>query len=403
MNKLICICIFSVFVFLISCSHEIPWNSYSLQASDDFLNFEIDEDTRLPKFNLWSFEEEGKDYLAFSNMGREILFYDIGSQKLIKKIKYEREGVNGIENVISFFVTDFSHISVSSSYSLVTYVTDSTGQIRSKIEYEKTKDGIPLTIASVSTMTRNPLSFIGDSMYVAQDPNRMIGDGDYVSKSPIGFMIDKHTNQITVNPLKHHLYFDNVKKVPASTGGNRISHCFDGTDLIISREVSDSIYKLSPNFKRVSGFLAKSRYINHPKAESIADNDLQRIVKRACELPVYGSIIYDKYREVYYRFAFPEVEMEKERDYLSIYHSGRKQFSIIILDKDMKVVGETLFPEYTYNPYLLFIRKDGLYMSTSHFKRSDFDENVLRFQKIELVNEQHAECDFKKNTYIYRM
>lgn len=108
------------------------------------------------------------------------------------------------------------------------------------------------------------------------------------------------------------------------------------------------------------------------------------MLKRTCELPTYGNIIYDKYRQVYYRFAFPEVEMEEERDYLGIYHNGRKQFSIIILDKDMNIIGETLFPEYTYNPYLLFIRKDGLYMSTSHFKRTDFDENVLRFRKIEL-------------------
>ncbi|MEG0464812.1 MAG: hypothetical protein RR592_13220, partial [Bacteroides sp.] len=58
---------------------------------------------------------------------------------------------------------------------------------------------------------------------------------------------------------------------------------------------------------------------------------------------------------------------------------------IIILDKDMNVVGETLFPEYTYNAYLLFVRKDGLYVSATHFKRPDFDENRLRFQKIELV------------------
>lgn len=51
----------------------------------------------------------------------------------------------------------------------------------------------------------------------------------------------------------------------------------------------------------------------------------------------------------------------------------------------MNVVGETLFPEYTYNAYLLFVRKDGLYVSATHFKRPDFDENRLRFQKIALV------------------
>jgi len=50
----------------------------------------------------------------------------------------------------------------------------------------------------------------------------------------------------------------------------------------------------------------------------------------------------------------------------------------------MNVLGETLFPDYTYNANLFFITKDGLYLSVTHFKRLDFDENVLRFQKIEL-------------------
>lgn len=96
-------------------------------------------------------------------------------------------------------------------------------------------------------------------------------------------------------------------------------------------------------------------------------------------------VSYWQNREMYYRFAFPEVKMDKERSFMDIYHNGRKQFSIIIMDKDMNVVGEKLFPEYQYNAYLLFIRKDGLYISVSHFKRPDFDENVLCFQKIELV------------------
>ena len=376
--------IFVTGLLFISCTQENKNDLFTLQAIEEFLNFSIDEDTRLPKFNLWTFEENNKEYIAFPNMGKEILFYDIESKNLVKRVRYKKEGVNGVGSIINFYVTDFNHIYIQ-SYLLEIYVTDSAAHIRSKIKYEKTDDGVPLAMAAINTMTRNPISFIGDTMYVAQEPNRLIGSGDYVSKSPIGFVQDTTTHKITAIPLKHRLYFDNIKKVPTSTGGNRISHCFDGTNLIYSREVSDSIYKSSPNFQKRNNYLAKSRYISHPKIESVTDADLQKIVKRACELPVYGNIIYDKYRNVYYRFAFPEVEMGNERNYLDIYHNGRKQFSIIILDKDMNIVGETLFPEYTYNPYLLFIRKDGLYMSISHFKRPDFNENVLRFQKIELI------------------
>ena len=75
----------------------------------------------------------------------------------------------------------------------------------------------------------------------------------------------------------------------------------------------------------------------------------------------------------------------REVIFLTIFREGRKQFSIIVLDKDFKVIGETLFPAYIYNSNVVFVHKDGLYISVSHHKNPDFDENWLRFQRIELV------------------
>ena len=102
--------------------------------------------------------------------------------------------------------------------------------------------------------------------------------------------------------------------------------------------------------------------------------------------PSYGNIMYDKYRQVYYRFVYPEVEFDQSEDFLSIFREGRKQFSILILDKELSIIGETLFPVYTYNSNLAFVNEKGLYLSVSHYKRTDFDENILRFQRIDLVD-----------------
>lgn len=112
---------------------------------------------------------------------------------------------------------------------------------------------------------------------------------------------------------------------------------------------------------------------------------MKKLIRLNCEIPTYGNLIYDKYRRLYYRFAFPETELEDGEDHMEIIHNGRKLFSIMVLDEDLNVLGETIFPEYTYNPNLFFISKNGLYLSVSHFKRPDFDENMLRFQKIELI------------------
>lgn len=64
---------------------------------------------------------------------------------------------------------------------------------------------------------------------------------------------------------------------------------------------------------------------------------------------------------------------------------GRKNFSIIILDRDFNIIGETLFPDYTYNSTLMFIREDGLYISDSHYLNPDFSDDILSFQRFDLV------------------
>ena len=57
----------------------------------------------------------------------------------------------------------------------------------------------------------------------------------------------------------------------------------------------------------------------------------------------------------------------------------------MILDEEFNILGETKFPAFTYVPHICFIREDGLYISTSHFMREDYSDDLLRFQRIELV------------------
>ena len=57
----------------------------------------------------------------------------------------------------------------------------------------------------------------------------------------------------------------------------------------------------------------------------------------------------------------------------------------MILDKDFKVIGEPLFPENIYIPVMFFILKDGLYISDNNFQNPEFNENVLSFRRMDLI------------------
>ncbi|GHT70444.1 hypothetical protein AGMMS50239_38830 [Bacteroidia bacterium] len=140
--------------------------------------------------------------------------------------------------------------------------------------------------------------------------------------------------------------------------------CKENDDRLVSNQVSYNIDKV--------------------KIEKKLD-DMFAGAKEDYGTPCYGNMIYDKYRNIYYRLAYPKVELEDGVDYISLTSQGRKKFSIIILDEKFNIIGETLFPEYTYNSTVLFVHQDGLYICNNHPKNPEFNEDILSFQCFELT------------------
>ena len=101
--------------------------------------------------------------------------------------------------------------------------------------------------------------------------------------------------------------------------------------------------------------------------------------------PRYEGLLYDKYREVFYRFCFPAVEVESE-EALNQLRMFSKDFSIMILDKDLIILGEKRFEGYNYVPNNIFVAREGLYISVNHPDNYDNEEDFLSFVLYELAD-----------------
>ena len=66
---------------------------------------------------------------------------------------------------------------------------------------------------------------------------------------------------------------------------------------------------------------------------------------------------------------------------------------IIILDKNFNIIGETVFPEYTYNPNLMYIDEKGLYISENHYKNPNYDDDKLIFRLFRLCKSKEKYND----------
>ena len=216
-------------------------------------------------------------------------------------------------------------------------------------------------------------------MYIRPGCNR------WIEKNIATATINLKTKAICALPFFYSSYpgADNKTKVASMEDEN--SSCFNGKDFVYSFFFEENIKITSPEHKEIKEIPVKSKYIDKIKFlddyGNLTHNDI-------CENPNYGNLLYDQYRDIYYRIAYPATEIDKNIKGIELKQYGRKNFSIIILDKDFNIIGETLFPDYTYNSTLMFIHEDGLYISDSHYLNPTFSDDILSFKLFTLEKDK---------------
>jgi hypothetical protein len=359
--------------------------SYDLVKSELKQSFIIDKDVDYVIPALFPFDsKDGHSYLSFQNRGQsEILFYRMNEPDCIFRLKINREGPDGVPGFLGYYIKDFDEIYLTSPGIPLVMRTDTTGKIQQKINYGTTDEGKMLLPSFRSyTIFYTPLVIIGNKFFFTQE----VMPGEPVESWPVSGYVDTTTLSVSALPF----YFPPIIKgneVRTTGIGPELSfsRCFNGSEFIYSFFFEENIIVASQDHKQVKKISAKSKYIdkiNDPHEKRPSDAILG--AKRMCEAAFYGSLLYDSYRDVYYRIVYPETEMEANEDYIELWQTGRKRFSIMILDHDFNVIGETLFPDYLYKSNELFVGKEGLYICDSHVKNPGFDEDVLSFQCFEL-------------------
>ncbi|MCE5227299.1 MAG: DUF4221 domain-containing protein [Porphyromonadaceae bacterium] len=354
--------------------------SFSLNESDKVLTFSLNSHTK-SSINVMSLftDSTGKEYLTFQNPGQNgILFYDMHTQELAFEVEPEVDGSNGVGFYMGYYIQSLDSIFLTSSdgISKITLI-DHKARIINQYPHDKTQDSISLQDYHAISFVYKPIININNKLYIMPSCNR------WTDKDPVCAYIDLSDH--TVHALLGFEYpsfpgADNKAKF--SGVENDVSRCYDGKRFVYAFYYDEDIYVVSPDHKSIQRVKVKSKYIDKVKQL----NDYMLTEKEMCENPNYGNLIYDKYRNVYYRIAYPEIEIEKNVRPLELLMYGRKKFSIIILDQDFNTIGETLFPEYIYNSAVMFIREDGLYISTSHPMNPDYSDDKLTFKCLTLEN-----------------
>ncbi|MDR0505346.1 MAG: DUF4221 domain-containing protein [Dysgonamonadaceae bacterium] len=360
--------------------------SYNCELVDtgSRLSYPLDNNTKYQFSAMFPFvDTDGKEYLTFLNSNHEILFYELMNEKFLFKIKIENVGPNGIIGASGYYIENLNSIYITTPVLPALHRINKEGDILQKINYGKTQNGYSIIPTfSSNSFFHTPLFIIDGVLYITQKPNRM----SPLSSTPVSVVIDTLNNSFRELPLIFPPLIDDDCMDRLGGGFNlSFSRDFNEKDrlFVYSFYFDENIYIASVNHDKIRKICIKSKYIDKIIMKEKA-NDMLTGAKQDYETPMYGNLIYDKYRNVYYRMAYPKVELEDGVNYVELTVHGRKRFSIIILDCDFNIIGETLFPEYVYSPSVLFVHKNGLYICNNHPKNSSFNEDILSFSCFKL-------------------
>ncbi len=164
------------------------------------------------------------------------------------------------------------------------------------------------------------------------------------------------------------------------------SHTFNEEKAILNFPIDDYVYVYDLDKQRM---VAKHKARSRHKTEEVKPVDCNKMWqshtyrKQEYTSTTYISIAYDPYRKVYYRFV---KHPKKEYDLKKQFNSLNLPFSIMVLNEDLQVIGETEIlnepPRYIHFDY--FINSEGLWISVNNPDNPEYDEDRLVFQLFKL-------------------
>jgi hypothetical protein len=319
--------------------------------------------------------KDGARFLFYlSGYSNNICVFSLDSQKLVKTIKLEQQGPNGVANVMGFEVINFDSIYITPVMIRKLYLVNSEAKVLSCLDYStyKHEKEDVIQAGTSRTLENMRVGFKDDLIYLPFYPG--FDEGNYKSVSPgsIRFIsvLDKFNKTAKTLNIGFPEDYWQTNFYPSFFG------FFIAKNNFYVNYMYDDRIMVSMDSKNWRTYIVPSRYIN-----------VKEIVPgHSSYSSILGSsyrLVYDQYRDVFYRFAIQKWSMNKDRTEKDMIQYPQK-VSIMILDKDLNIIGETTFKEDLYDFSGYFITKEGLYLSKSNPFNPDYDIDLLEFQLLEL-------------------
>lgn len=371
--------LYLLFLGLFSCGKKEASESqnWTLEPSGEKLRLPLDEQTPNLSMGISYYEAEKPLLFNIVSETNSLQIYDLEDKKLAKTLTFEREGDQGIE-LAYFHVHNLDSIFLFPVFGNQFVLTDTSGIVKSRIRYE-----LPAGY---------PMLFVHNSYYVS--PPHIAG-GELIAK----VRADGRPSQITQAQLDTwalaaaiDLETGSVRMLPQrfpkdylSSGQKQLEYSLliQENRTLVSFMGDHQVYFSDLESSQLEPKEAKSQYLDEIMPTFSKDVDGRGFNEYSFTKSRYESLVFDPYRKVYYRFAFPTITVESD-DQLRALRSAPGPFVVMVLDEELNVLTERRFDAGIYLPSNFFVGEKGLHLSLNHPDNPENKEDEFAFELIQL-------------------
>lgn len=358
---------------IIGCSEETT--ECSLVKADKSIHIPIDANANSTTYNLRHFEQDGTEYLAVENMqSASISIYNLADCSHYKDVKPQVQGPNGLNDEMNGFdIVNLDTIVVTLSHGDGSKIAiiDSDANLIKKLKFEISYEPFFAPLSPLRSSLGGTVSMRDNVLFIPNDcPDNDDAFFNLHTQS-IGYCHDFTNNKSYIDSL----HLPDISSLRSEIVRRYYSICTNGKNRIVSFVGCHQIFVHDGTTWKY--YDAHSRLMTK-SLKGIKQSTIDHVKRQFVENPWYRCMIYDKYRDVYYRIVYLGYSLEPSDDPFTLAEF-LPRISVMILDKEFNVIGETMLPENMYNINMFFVNKDGLWFSTNNVNNPTFDEDAINF------------------------
>ncbi len=356
---------------------EPKYGNIQLQATNDSLHYPLSKSTYndIESFNY--FIANGASFISFfDERSATITIYEFLSQKRIDKIKLKKIMEGRSLYKPSVYIRNFDSIFITNGALL--YMFNSKGEKKISIDF--------LTGTDKYAVFENykPPVLSGNNLYVGVRPYVEETSLEAIRKWKLLYAFNLTNNKREMFYSLPEVYRENLYGYSFMN----YTYCYnDKGNFVFCFPADTAIYETDlMGYHR--SYYAKSRFQDapiQPISKEVIENDkgYNEFRKRDS----YGAIFFDPYRKRYLRLV-----RHRAADTDQISLNSEKIQSIMILDDNFKIIGESVITDDFSFSSIFFTVEGGMYARVN-----SKDENALHFVRLLYVDERHEERPLSKN------